>query len=568
MTAAKTGGGAFPATVSFPIYPPEGTRFPRGSAEIAFAPDGASLAFVAIGSDGTNRLWVRDLNTVAPRVLEGSEDAHLPFWSPDGRSIAFFADGKLKRIHAAGGAAQVLCPTSNFDRAAGTWSRSGTILFSSVDSAILMVPDTGGVPVPVTTLDASRKELFHTRPEFLPDGRRFLYLAMSEYPDQSAIYQGSIDSPSAQRVLQADSGAVLGGEYLLRFSRRSLVAQRYDAERASVTGAAITIADEIESDSLLRLGGRFAVTDSALAYRSASPDSHLVWFDRGGVRVATFPTVADYQHPSISPDDKTLAVEKTDLATKRHTIWLLDLQRGLTSRLISDARGAHDPFWSPDGKQVAFSSNRLGSLDVFQVAVAGSGRDSLLLDLKRAWAVVVTDWSADGRLLLCERHSRGQGDLWTLPVDAPDQGKAIVATSASERHGRFSPDMGWVAYASNESGRFEVYVRRFPGGELKWQVSTEGGVQPHWRRDGRELFYLAPDGRLMAASVTRQDAVIQTASPQPLFDTGIRASFVDRRNQYVVTRDGQRILVNISAEDENSAPITVVLNWRTRIEQP
>jgi Tol biopolymer transport system component/tRNA A-37 threonylcarbamoyl transferase component Bud32 len=553
------------ASVSFPIYSPEGTRFPRGSADLAISPDGGRLAFVAIGNDGTNRVWVRDLNVVAPRPLEGTEGAHLPFWSPDGHSIGFFADGKLKRIDAAGGAAQVLCPSSFTDRAVGTWNRYGTILFSTFDSPILRVSETGGVPVAVTALDPSRKERFHTRPVFLPDGRRFLYLALSDNPDQSAIYQGSIDSPLVRRVLQVDSGAGIAGSYLLHFSSRSLVARVYDPDLASVTGEAITIADGIESDSPLRLGGRFAVTDSVLAYRSASPDSHLVWFDRAGARVGTFPTEADYQHPSLSPDDRTLAIEKTDPATKRHTIWLLDLSRELTSRLVSDPRGAHNPVWSPDGKEIAFSSNRLGALDVFKVPAAGNGGDSLLLDSKGA-AAVVTDWSADGRLLLSERHRGGQADLWTLPIDAPGQGTPIVTTSASERHGRFSPDMRWVAYASNESGRFEVYVRRFPGGESKWQVSTQGGVQPEWRRDGRELFYLAPDGTLKAATVTRADSVFATGPPQRLFDTGIRASFVDRRNQYSVTRDGHRFLVNVSAEDENSAPITVVLNWQARLE--
>jgi Tol biopolymer transport system component len=204
---------------------------------------------------------------------------------------------------------------------------------------------------------------------------------------------------------------------------------------------------------------------------------------------------------------------------------------------------------------------------VFQIPAAGAGGDSLLLDSKGEWAVVVTDWSADGRLLLCERHRGGQADLWTLPIDAPDRSTAILSTSASERHGRFSPNGRWIAYTSNESGRYEVYVRQFPGGENKWQVSTHGGVQPEWRDDGKELFYLAPDGKLNAAAIRRADERFETGTPEALFDTGIRASFVDRRNQYVVTRDGGRFLVNVSAEDENSAPITVVLNWQARLKQ-
>ena len=231
--------------------------------------------------------------------------------------------------------------------------------------------------------------------------------------------------------------------------------------------------------------------------------------------MAAFPTVADYQHPSLSPDDRTLAVEKTDPTTRRHTIWLLDVPRGLTSRLVADPRGAHNPQWSADGRHIAFSSNRLGALDVFRVPAGGTGEDSLLLDAKGTAAVVVTDWSSDGRLLMCERHVGGRSNLWTLPLDAPDQGTPLVATTADDRHGRFSPDMRWLAYASNESGQYEVYVRRFPSGEGKWQVSTQGGVQPEWRRDGRELFYLAPDGNLVAATITRADTGFETRPPQP-----------------------------------------------------
>ena len=468
-----------------------------------------------------------------------------------------------------GGAAYVLCPSSVFEGGTGgTWNRDGVILFSGFGSSIRRVPATGGDPVPVTTLDASRRELAHIAPVFLPDGRRFLYVAVSENRDQSAIYQGTLDSPQVRRVLPAESPAAVGGPYVLHFSDHSLVAQRYDADRGNAAAEAIAIADGIDSDSPLRWGGRFGVSDSMLAYRSASPDSRLIWFDRAGTQMAAFPTVADYQHPSLSPDDKTLAVEKTDPTTRRHTIWLLDVRRGLTSRLVADPRGAHNPQWSPDGRHIAFSSNRLGALDVFRVPAGGTGEDSLLLDVKGTAAVVVTDWSSDGRLVLSERHVGGRSDLWTLPLDVPGQGTPLVATPADDRHGRFSPDMRWLAYASNESGQYEVYVRRFPSGEGKWQVSTQGGVQPEWRRDGRELFYLAPDGNLVAATITHADIGFETKPPHALFDTGIRASFVDRRNQYVVSRDGQRFLVNVSIEDANSAPITVVLNWQTQLTHP
>ena len=354
---------------------------------------------------------------------------------------------------------------------------------------------------------------FHTRPVFLPDGRRFLYLALSDNPDSRRFTRAR----SIRRWCDGCSRAIQGPAspaptFCISAAVRLWRALRRQSRQRDRGGHDHCRRDRVRQSAAP--GGRFAVTDSVLAYRSASPDSHLDWFDRAGARVGTFPTVADYQHPSLSPDDRTLAIEKTDPSTKRHTVWLLDISRGLTSRLVSDPRGAHNPVWSPDGRQIVVllepsrGARRVpDSRRRLRRGLAAAGPNA-------ASAVVVTDWSTDGRLLLCERHRGGQSDLWTLPVDAPSQGVPLLTTSADERQARLSPDMRWVAYSSNESGRHEVYVRRFPGGDSKWQVSTQGGVQPEWRRDGRELFYLAPDGTLMAATITRADTAFETGSPQ------------------------------------------------------
>jgi Tol biopolymer transport system component len=217
--------------------------------------------------------------------------------------------------------------------------------------------------------------------------------------------------------------------------------------------------------------------------------------------------------------------------------------------------------WSPDGSRVIFSSNRLGGVDLYSARADGAGAESLVLSSKTKEQLAPADWSQDGRVLLYQIRHLGQEDIWTMPVSLAEQPRPFLETAANEQQGQFSPDGSWMAYTSDESGTHEIYVRRYPGGDGKWQVSSHGGAQARWRRDGKELFYLAPDGRLMATDVTTVGSRLQTGAPHVLFNTGITASFVDRRNQYVVTRDGQRFLVNSSVEDENSAPITVVLNW-------
>ncbi len=542
--------------ISFSIDPPEGGTFAFGGAGIAISPDGSRLAFVSY-----NQLWVRRFDSVRPRALDGTDGATFPFWSPDGTSIGFFAQGKVKRIAEAGGEAQTLCEIPAFAGIAGggAWNRDGTIIFSGLDgrSPIRRVPDTGGVPTPVTTIDAARNEFSHGWPVFLPDGRRFLYVARSTDREQTGIYQASLDSTPPKRVLTAESKPALLGNHLLVLSNRSLIARAYDPDRATVSGEPIVVVEQLESDSPLRSGGAYAAAANALAYRSASPNRRLGWFDRAGQRLGTVGTPADYTHPALSLDDSRLAIEKTDALTGRHTIWTIDLARDGTSRLVSDATGAHDPWWSPDGSRVVFGSDRLGLLDLFSIRADGEGGDQLVLRSSDKSALAVTDWSSDGRFLLYEIRRGGQIDLGVLPMSPATKGQPFLATAATESQGQFSPDIRWVAYASDESGSHEVYVRRFPEADGKWQVSTRGGTRPRWRRDGKELFYLTREGKLMAVDVTASRAAFATGTPRELFHAGIT------QNQYVVTADGQRFLVNMRAEDTSSEPITVVLNWQS-----
>jgi eukaryotic-like serine/threonine-protein kinase len=544
---------------SFSVYAPDGTKFPRGTADMAVSPDGSRLVFAALFADGSRKLWIRRFDSVDTRAIDGSEGGTLPFWSPDGRSIAFFARGKLKRITEAGGVAQDICDLRLGARG-GTWNREGTILFAAFGQPLMRVADTGGTPSPATIIDPARGEFGHSWPVFLPDGRHFAYLAFSSQNGQTAIYEGSLDAKAARRLFAAESRIGVAGTQLLSLSKGVLVARAYDADHRQLDGAVTPIAEHIANDTPQRSGGAFAVAGDVIAYRSASPDSRLIWFDRGGKHLSEFPTRADYHHPWLSPDETQLAVEKTDAATGRHTIWILDLRRGTTARLLLDPAGAHGPVWSPDGQRVSFASNRLGGVDLFEIRADGSAPESFVVSSKEG-GLEVTDWSLDGRLLLYQTSRGGNYDLLTVSPSPNQDPQPVLQTPAREIHGQFSPDSRWIAYTSDESGTPEVYIRRFPIAGGKSQISTRGGAQPRWRRDGKELFYLALDGTLMAVSVAVRAEGIETSAPRELFKTGITGSFLERRNHYVVTRDGQRFLVNVSAEDENSAPITVVMNW-------
>jgi len=546
--------------VTFPVFAPPGTQFPRGTAEIAIAPDGSGLVFVAIAADGARQLWLRRFDAADSAALAGTEDAADPFWSPDARWIAFFTRGKLMKVSRTGGQPQVVCDARG-DVRRGTWNQSGTILFSGYGQVLSRVPENGGNPHPVTILDESRGELAHLFPVFLPDGRGFLYLAVKRGTDSSELFQGSLDSSDVRRVFSSEANVGVAGRYLISLNKGVLVAQSYDPVRAAVTGAPIEIADRILSDPPRRSGGPFSAgAGSVVAYRSASPNSRLLWFDRAGRALESFPVAADYHHPRLSPDEKSMLIEKTDPSTGSHTIWVLDLLRGTTSRLIADPFGAHQPAWSPDGRRIVFSSNRLGGLALFMGPSDGSGAVEPVLPGEKAF-VYIADWSRDGHYLLYQISRDGNTDLETLALAGDRQRRTFAGSAAREIQGQFSPDGAWIAYTSDESGSPEVYVRRFPDVGAKWRISTRGGVQGRWRGDGKELFYLATDGKLMAVDIKASASSFQAGTPHPLFNTGIAGSFVDRFNQYLVTRNGQRVLVNRSAEDENSAPITVVMNW-------
>jgi serine/threonine protein kinase/Tol biopolymer transport system component len=541
--------------VTFSISAPKGTSFQRSTVEMALSPDGSRLVFVALSSDGTPRLWLRRFDLAEAELIAGTEKAQLPFWSPDGRWIAFFSDGELVRIDERGGARQKLADVL-FARG-GAWSAAGTIVFSS-HNTLQRVGENGGPVTAASSLDPARSERMHAWPVFLPDGRRFLYLAVSRDQAFSGVFQGTLDS--ADRTLVTASTASFGATatHLLTLNNRALTARAFDQRTMTLTGESTELARGVGLDVRNSHAAVSVLGSSVLAYRMVGDQSRLTWYDRQGQMLGSVRELADYQHPWLSPDDRYIVVEKTDPTTGRHTLWKVDLARDVTSRLLDDPAGAHGPVLSADGSQIVFASNRLKGIDLFVMRADGSGTQHPVLVSPKHEALRVGDWSGDGQLLL---YWTG-GDLWTMPMAAPRQPRPFLQTQANELQGTFSPDMRWIAYTSDESGVPEIYVRRFPDAQSAWRVSTNGGAQPTWRRDGRELFYLAPDGRLMAATVTAPAATFETDTPRALFDTGVRGLFLERRNHYVVSRDGQRFLIVVSTEDDNVAPITVVMNWR------
>ena len=545
----------------FPMSPPDGGTL----GTVAISPDGRQIAFTASSADGTSRLWVRRLDSVAAQPLAATEEAAFPFWSPDSRFIGFFAAGKLKRIPASGGAApQTVCDAS--DGRGGTWNENDVILFApGREHALHRVPAAGGIASPVTTVDRPRHR-GHLWPEFLPDRRHFLYLADSVETAHHAIYVGALDTTDTKPLVHARSNAVYAPDGVLLFARDgALVSQLFDMRRLQLMGDPAIIADRVLQQYGLDHKGDFSTSRTGvLAFRNGgSPLKQLAWIDRRGQQLGDLAEPASYAEPVLSPDGTRVAVSVFDPSSRvwASDIWLLDVASGARTRLTFDPAADFEPVWSPDGTHIIFASNRGGTLDLYRKHVSGSGPDELLLKSdtpKHSEAL-----SPDGRFLTYSSlESKTKYDVWVLPLLGDRKPMPFLQTEFSEGQSQISPNGRWVVYTSYETGRMEVYVRPFPVGDGKWQVSSTGGADPRWRRDGKELFYLATTGTLMAVAV-EAGSVFKPGVPQPLFDTRVNHLWDDARNHYDVSRDGNRFLVTTPVETFGSLPFTVVVNWKT-----
>jgi Tol biopolymer transport system component len=528
---------------------------------LAISPDGQKIVFVAT-EEGRSRLSLRSLDAVSARPLTGTEGASWPFWSPDGRSVGFFADGKLKRIDVDGGQLQNLT-----DAPAGrgaSWNRDGTIIFTPDQGTgpIFRIPAAGGEVSPLTRTE-SPKQNSHRFPQFLPDGRHFLYYVLG-IPEFRGIYIGDLQGSETRRLLDADSAAVYAAPGRLLFVRQgTLFAQDFDAARLELRGNASPMAERIALDTGAQ--GSAAVSASTagpFVYRTGSGSGlrQFVWMDRSGKDIGKASDLLSAISIDLSPDGRRVALFQQ--VNQNFDVWLLELGRGLLSRFTFDPGVERFPIWSPDGSRIVFDSDRKGPFDLYQKPAIGAGTEELLL--ATAQEKIPTDWSPDGRLLLYRSVDPKTGyDIWALPLDGDGKPVPVVQTNFDERDAQFSPDGKWIAYHSNESGRFEIYIQPFPGPGSKLQVSTNGGAQVRWGPHGKELFYIALDARLMAVPIrlASNPQSAEPGSPTPLFATRVGGALQGTfRQQYDVSSDGPRFLMNTITE-EAASPITVVLNW-------
>ena len=567
------------------IVPPEGVTFVASIgasgpvSRFALSPDGQRLAFLAAGADRRTRLWVRPLDTFAAQPLAGTEDAHAPFWSPDGRFIAFVAEGKLKKIAVSGGPPLTVADVPGGFDSEGTWNRDDVILFGQRNRIARVFASGGDTPSPVTTLDTERGETGHRYPFFLPDGRHFLYLAVGTAKggvvDPRAVYVGSLDSKERKQLPEVRSNATYARGRLLYLRDTTLVAQPFDVSRLELTGDAVPLADRIDVGGFTGRAGAFAVSETGvLAYQTNGGQvrSQLVWLDRAGKQLETVGDQGDQTGVELSPDGTRAAVSMLDPARNTRDLWIYEMAHGVRTRFTFDPADDLESIWSPDGSRIVFASRRKGRFDLYQKASNGVGAEDLVLadNLDK----YPSSWSADGRVISYYNGAAANPgtarDLWVFPPFGNRKPTVFLRTESSEMSGRFSPDGRWVAYASNESGRFEVYVQPFPGPGGKWQISSGGGSDPRWRRDGKELFYIAPDNELTIATVNGQSgSAFHVDVVQPLFKVRPRAvPYLNHlASEYAVAADGQRFLVNTAVEQTTLAPISIVVNWDAMLKK-
>jgi Tol biopolymer transport system component len=554
------------------LEPPQGfSLVPFDELGIALSPDGRQLAFVAIAGDGSKQVFVRDLAEMTARVLPGTGGAWYPFWSPDGRHLGFFADGKLKRIDLRGGAPQAVADAPS--GRGGSWGRGDVILFTpSVTSGIHRVAATGGAVVPVTRND-TESETSHRWPHWLPDGRQFLYMLrarVSRTSEVGRLMLGSLDSPQGRLLVEDATNAVyVEPGYLIYGRAASLYARRFDAAKGAFTGEPVPIVQERLSFWAPKNLVVFAASASGtLVYLpEAVPKTTLRWYDDDGRPLAALGGPAYHWSPRISPDGSKVAFVSSESggaqASPSSDVWITDLQYQRTFRLTQKSASYGGPAWSWDSSRLVFSCQPRGVQDLCARSLRESGEVESILESPN-WKEMGS-FLPDGRsLLFAEQDPQSSWDLKVVALDEKKEPRVLHSTPSEERYPEISPDGRWVAYRSNETGRFEIVVRPLLGSYEQWQVSAGGGNQPRWRGDGRELYYAAPDGYLMAVSIETRP-VFRPGAPRRLFPLPERPDrdapiFED------VMPDGTRFLLNVPIEARSSVGFHLVVNWRSLVE--
>ena len=546
----------FNSSVSFPAN------------DIGLSPDGRLLALVAY-SDQANKyvIWRHEVGDRSATAVPGTEDASHPFWSPDGRSIGFFAQGKLKTVDAfSGRSPQVLSDAPN--GRGGTWNRDNVILFApEVFTGLYRISSAGGAPIQVTTPDASRFETSHRWPFFLPDGKHFLYLAanFSGRFDKNVILLGSLDSSEKRTIVTSDANpAYAEPGYLLYRRDNALVAQRFDPRTYALSGEPRTISDGVQyfPQTDLALFGVAGNKTLVVQTGKGAAKSQFVWFDRSGKQLGTVGQPGFLADPSLSPDGRRVAFQQVDSDGRHVDIWIRDLANDAIARLTFGPGLDELPIWSSDAKRIAYAANHNLTYGLYQKSADGSGSEQEMAKSTGAFRQGFWDWSRDGHYLLVWKS----GELWYLS-HSDLQLKPLFQGNWIVRNAQFSPDGKLIAYSSNETGNWEIYVSPFPALNSKWQVSRGSGEEPRWRRDGKALFYLSAEGNMMDVSVKTSPS-FESGTPRVLFQTHLRQSIsANDMVSYDVSADGQKFLINTKVDEPNAAHLAVVLNWSSEMEK-
>jgi eukaryotic-like serine/threonine-protein kinase len=562
------------------ILPPTGTAFVimvAASGPPVLSPDGTSLAFTARDDKGKILLYVRPLSSMSAQPLPGTDDAMYPFWSADSREVAFFAGGKLKKVNAGGGPPQTVCDAAN--GRGGAWGKEGVIVFTPApNQALLKVSAAGGTPEPASKLDFSQGENSHRWPSFLPDGKHFLFWARNSHGTQDhMLYVGELGSIRAKPLMKSESMAVFASGHLLFMRDQTLMAQPFNPRRLEVSGEPAPVAEHVAINGGVNRPLFSVSEDGGLVYQSGETSGgwSLLWFGRDGKQMGNIAEVGRYFYPALSPDGTRLAV---NIFGTQGTgdVWIFDLKRGTNTRLTFGPALQSDPAWTADGKTVFYDSTAKGTAHIYAKAADGSGSEQVVLETSDT---TETPWSSssDGRYLVYGRRdltksqsssdltkNQNSFDLWVLPLFGDRKPFPIVQTSFDDIYAAVSPDGKWMAYQNNESGRMEVYVTAFPGGGAKWLVSANGGVQPKWRGDGKELFFLDSADSVMAVDVSTAGNAVRLGVPHALF----QAVAVQRQaGAFDVTADGKRFVINSGNLKEGNEPMTLVQNWPAELKK-
>jgi serine/threonine protein kinase len=544
-----------PRSIRTVINPPEKTTL-NLTGDFAgppvLSPDGSMVVFAATASDGKVALWIRPMNSLEAHQLEGTESAIFPFWSPDSRSVGFFADSKLKTVDINGGGSQSVTDAP-FGRG-GAWNNNGTVIFSgNTQSGLIAVNSTGGNPHQLTKVAGQHTS--HRWPFFLPDNKHFLYLAINHDPSKAAdntVYYASLDGKENVPLFRSQSNAIYAGGYILFARSDQLMAQPFNPSNGKLSGEARTVARGVMNDASTWHMDASATDDGLLVLgNGGSADLQLVWLTRGGTQVGLLADkLTNLQTARLSPQGDRVALQ---IDTGENDIWVLDLARGVRTRLTFGPVSNSFPSWSPDGKWIAYTSDRNGHSNLYRKPSDGSGAEELLLT--DAQVIIADDWSRDGKFLLYSRGSGLDSTVWALPLEGDRTPFQVLPHSVVLTRSRLSPDGKWLAYSSNESGNVELYVVPFRGGQGKWQVSPHGGAQPKWSADGKELFYMDLTYNLYAVPVKEVAGALQFGAAQILV-TNWSAPQVF----YDVTPDGKKILLD-RVSQQVSESMTVVTNY-------